>query len=166
MPYRFRPALPEDAVAIAELMLPESASRGGALWGDFPADRIRHWLERNLEDQMPVLLAEDPQGLVAVLFTTASHRQDGPLPAIMARLHQGQEPFYFYGPVCIAPRARGQGVLEGLKAELDRRLPGLKAVLFIQAGNAPSLKAHQRLGLSIEARFEHQGQVFELLHQP
>lgn len=166
MPCRFRPALTEDATTIAELMLPEAASRGGALWGDFPADRIRHWIERNQEDQMPVLLAEDAQGLVAVLFTSASHRQDGPLPALMASLHQGREPFYFYGPVCISPRARGQGVLEGLKAELDCRLPGMKAVLFIQAGNAASLKAHQRLGMSIEARFEHQGQAFYLLHQP
>jgi len=166
MPFRFRAAVPEDAPAIAELMRPESARHGGALWGDFPAERIRAWIERNQQDQMPVLLAEGEQGLVAVVFTGASHRQDDPLPALMAGLHQGGAPFYFYGPVCIHPRARGQGLLGALKAELDRRLPGLKPLLFIQATNAASMKAHQRLGLSIEASFEHQGHRFYLLHQP
>lgn len=165
MSCRYRAAVPADAAAIAELMLPESASQGGALWGDFPPDRIRHWIERNQRDQMPVLLAEDDQGLAAVVFTSASHRRDGPIPALMAELHQGVAPFYFYGPVCISPRARGRGLLAGLKAELERRLPGLKPVLFIQTANSPSLKAHQRLGLSIEGRFEHQGRDFYLLHE-
>lgn len=162
---RFRQALVSDVEAIAALMWPDSASQGGLLFGDFPPEKIRHWLLQNQADDMPVVLAEDASGLLGVVFSASAERRDTPLLATLAALHQGTEPFYFYGPICVAARARGQGLPAALLAQVSQRLPGRRALLFIRADNPASLKAHQRLGLVVEAGFEHEGQRFWLLHQ-
>jgi L-amino acid N-acyltransferase YncA len=63
-------------------------------------------------------------------------------------------PFYFYGPVCLAARARGQGLLSAMWQQLQQQLPGQQAVLFIHASNPASLKAHTRLGMVVDAQFD------------
>lgn len=158
MPPRLRNAKESDAEAIAALMLPESSSQGGSLHGDFPVEKISHWLTQALADGMPVLLAEDAAGLLGVLFTSSSKHQDSPVAAQMAQLHRGSGPFYFYGPVCLAARARGQGLLAAMWQQLQQQLPGQQAVLFIHASNPASLKAHTRLGMQVDAQFELDGQ--------
>jgi L-amino acid N-acyltransferase YncA len=163
MPPRLRNARESDAAAIAALMLPESSSQGGSLHGDFPVEKISHWLTQALADGMPVLLAEDAAGLLGVLFTSSSRHQDSPVAAQMARLHHAAGPFYFYGPVCLAPRARGQGLLSAMWQQLQQQLPGQQAVLFIHADNPASLKAHTRLGMVVETPFDFDGQPCLLL---
>lgn len=166
MPPRLRNAKENDAAAIAALMLPESSSQGGTLHGDFPLDKISHWLAQAATDNMPVLVAEDDAGLLGVLFTSSSQRQEQPLAATMARQHQGRAPFYFYGPVCLAPRARGQGLLASMAQQLHQQLPGYKALLFINAENQASLRAHAKLGMQVEGHFETDGQHCLLLCEP
>ena len=144
-------------------MLPDSSSQGGTLHGDFPPEKIRHWLEQTMEDGMPVILAEDQAGLLGVLFSSHATRQESPVSAAMAQLHQADGPFYFYGPVCIAPRGRGQGLLAAMWQQLRAQLPGQQAVLFIHANNPASLKAHARLGMVVENRFTFEGQDCLLL---
>lgn len=163
MPLQLRNANESDVAAIAALMLPESSSQGGTLHGDFPVEKISHWLAQATADQMPILLAEDEAGLLGVLFTSSSRHQDSPVAIQMAQLHHGTGPFYFYGPVCLAARARGQGLLAAMWQQLQRQLPGQQAVLFIHADNQASLKAHARLGMVVEAQFELNGQPCVLL---
>lgn len=163
MPLQLRNANTADAIAIAALMLPDSSSQGGTLHGDFPPDKIRHWLEQAMEDDMPVILAEDEAGLLGVLFTSHATRLESPVSAAMTQLHTTNGPFYFYGPVCIAPRGRGQGLLARMWQQLREQRPGQQAVLFIHASNPASLKAHARLGMQVEAKFDCDGQHCLLL---
>jgi L-amino acid N-acyltransferase YncA len=163
MPLHLRNAKENDAAAIAALMLPESSSQGGTLHGDFPMEKIALWLEQAAADHMPVILAEDETGLLGVLFSSHASRQDAPISASMARLHHSTGPFYFYGPVCIAPRGRGQGLLAAMWQQLQQQLPGQQAVLFIHADNQASLKSHARLGMQVEAEFDCDGQQCLLL---
>lgn len=163
MSLQLRNAKVNDAQAVASLLLPESSSQGGTLHGDFPPDKIHHWLEQATEDHMPVILAEDEAGLLGVLFSSNARRLESPVSAAMARLHQADGPFYFYGPVCIAPRGRGQGLLAAMWQCLRTQLPGQQAVLFIHASNPASLKAHTRLGMEVDAQFELDGQLCWLL---
>lgn len=165
MPLQLRNATLEDAQAIADLMLPESSSQGGMLHGDFPLEKIAHWLSQASTDDMPVIVAEDEAGLLGVLFTSSARHQDSPLACAMARQYRGHEPFYFYGPVCIAPRGRGQGLLAGLWQHARQQLPGHKALLFINADNQASLRAHSRLGMQVEGSFDIDGQHCLLLHE-
>lgn len=166
MPWQLRNANAADAAAIAALMLPDSSSQGGTLHGDFPPTKISHWLQQNAEDHMPVMLAEDEAGLLGVLFTSHAKHQEHPLAASMAELHKGHEPFYFYGPVCIAERGRGQGLLAALWQQARRQLPGYKALLFIHADNQTSLHAHAKLGMQVEGHFAVDGQHCLLLCEP
>jgi L-amino acid N-acyltransferase YncA len=163
MPLQLRNAEISDAQAIASLLLPESGSQSGTLHGEFPLDKIRHWLSQAAEDDMPVILAEDTAGLLGVLFSSNARRLESPVSAAMARLHQADGPFYFYGPVCIAPRGRGQGLLAAMWQQLRAQLPGQQAVLFIHANNPASLKAHAQLGMRVEAEFDCDGQHCLLL---
>ncbi|MBV8679776.1 MAG: N-acetyltransferase [Aquitalea sp.] len=166
MPLQLRHAKIADAAAIAALMLPDSSSQGGTLHGDFPLEKIRHWLEQAMEDDMPVILAEDEAGLLGVLFTSHATRLESPVSAAMALHHQGSTPFYFYGPVCIAPRGRGRGLLATLWQHVRQQLPGHKALLFINASNQASLRAHARLGMQVEGHFDIDGQHCLLLCEP
>lgn len=166
MPLQLRNATMADASAIAALMLPESSSRGGMLHGDFPLDKISHWLSQAAADNMPVILAVDQTGLLGVLFSSHARHLESPVSATMAQLHQADGPFYFYGPVCIAPRGRGQGLLAAMWQQLQQQLPGQQAVLFIHANNPASLKAHARLGMQVEAEFDCDGQHCLLLRGP
>jgi|GEM_PF-1743700 len=163
MPLLLRHAKVADAADIAALMLPDSSSQGGTLHGDFPLEKIRHWLEQAMEDDMPVILAEDEAGLLGVLFSSHATRLESPVSAVMAQHHQGSTPFYFYGPVCIAPRGRGRGLLATMWQQLRAQLPGQQALLFIHANNPASLKAHTRLGMVVEAEFDCDGQHCLLL---
>ena len=163
MPPRLRNAKESDAADIAALMLPESSSQGGSLHGDFPLEKISHWLTQALADGMPIVLAEDAAGLLGVVFTSSSRHLDSPVAVQMARLHRATGPFYFYGPVCLAPRARGQGLLSAMWQQLQQQLPGQQAVLFIHADNQASLNAHPRLGLVVETPFDLDGQPCVLM---
>lgn len=163
MPLHLRNAKENDAAAIAALMLPESSSQGGSLHGDFPLEKISHWLSQAAEDDMPVILAEDEAGLLGVLFSSSSQHQDSTVAAQMAQLHRGSGPFYFYGPACLAARARGQGLLSAMWQQLQQQLPGQQAVLFIHTSNQASLKAHAKLGMVVEAQFDLGGQPCLLL---
>jgi hypothetical protein len=60
----------------------------------------------------------------------------------MLKAWPGTADAYVYGPVCIDQAARGHGVLEALYARVVARLPNLEAVLFINASNTRSLRAH------------------------
>jgi hypothetical protein len=73
---------------------------------------------------------------------------------------------FIYGPVCVEKQLRGQGVLEGLYAELLHQLTGKfdVGVLFISQDNPRSLHAHiHKLGMENVRDFEFNGNHFSLL---
>ncbi|MGO4715615.1 GNAT family N-acetyltransferase [Bradyrhizobium sp. 2TAF24] len=154
-----RPATAADAAAISTLLEANGAARGGALFGDWPVEVVARWIDvAGL-----VVVAVDGARLLGALFTCGRDWVTAPPAVAMLQAWPGQPDAYVYGPVCVDQAARGQGVLEAMYADLVARWPGREAILFIKASNAPSLRAHQRLGMAEVACFTLRGEVFLVL---
>ncbi|MEO9386788.1 GNAT family N-acetyltransferase [Chromobacterium phragmitis] len=140
----------QDRDGIASLLRDNSPSRGGALTGEFPADKVAAMLQTG----MPVIAALRGGQVVGALFSAAAdHPSPPPAVAAMLRAWPGSPNAYVYGPICVAESERGQGLPARLYAALRARLPGREAILFIRRDNAPSLSAHLRLGMREKAAF-------------
>lgn len=153
---RLTPPTEQSILAIATLLQANQASNGGALTGDFPAEKVAQMLQQG----SPVISAWEGDQLEGVLFTApASAAEHVPVLAAMRAAWPGRADDYLYGPVCIAASARGKGVLPQLYAELQRHVPGRAAVLFITEDNVASCRAHERLGMHAVAQFEWEGRL-------
>ena len=154
-----RPATIEDAEPISALLTANAPDRGGALYGDWPIGVVTKWIEGGT----PVVVAIDGPKLLGVLFTSEKAQASTPPVVAMLKAWPGSADAYVYGPVCVDQAARGLGVLEAMVADALARLPGREAILFINAGNARSLKAHARLGMVQVANFTLGEQAFIVL---
>jgi hypothetical protein len=154
-----RPATIEDAEPISALLTANAPGRGGALHGEWPVGVVTKWIEGGAL----VVVAIDGPRLVGALFTSEKAQASAPPVVAMLMAWSGSADAYVYGPVCVDQAARGLGVLEAMYAHVVARLPGREAVLFINASNTRSLKAHARLGMVQVANFSLGQQAFAVL---
>jgi hypothetical protein len=154
-----RPATMKDAELISALLMANSPDRGGALHGEWPIGVVTKWIESGAL----VVVAIDGPKLVGVLLTSEKAQASTAPVVAMLKAWPGSADAYVYGPVCVDQAARGLGVLETMVADALARLPGREAVLFINAGNTRSLKAHARLGMVQVANFTLGEQAFVVL---
>jgi hypothetical protein len=154
-----RPATIEDAEPISALLTTNAPDRGGALYGDWPIGVVTKWIEGGT----PVVVAIDGPKLLGVLFTSEKAQASTPPVVAMLKAWPGSADAYLYGPVCVDQAARGLGVLEAMYAHAVALLPGREAVLFINANNSRSLRAHGRLGMVQVANFTLGEQAFIVL---
>jgi hypothetical protein len=153
---RLTPPTEDNVQAVAQLLQANESGQGGALTGDFPAEKVRMMLDQ----RSPVVSAWLADQLLGVVFSAEPAASlHVPVLAAMHAAWPGNSDDYFYGPVCISEAARGQGLLPKLYAELQRQLPGKAAVLFITDDNIASRRAHERLGMYATTSFEWQGRV-------
>ena len=154
-----RSATIEDAEPISALLTANAPDRGGALYGDWPIGVVTKWIEGGT----PVVVAIDGPKLLGVLFTSEKAQASTPPVVAMLKAWPGSADAYLYGPVCVDQAARGLGVLEAMYAHAVALLPGREAVLFINANNSRSLRAHGRLGMVQVANFTLGEQAFIVL---
>ena len=154
-----RPATIEDAEPISALLMANAPDRGGALTGDWPVGVVTKWIEGGAL----VVVAMDGPKLVGALLTSERAQASAPPVVAMLKAWPGSADAYVYGPVCVDQAARGLGVLEAMVAHAAALLPGREAVLFINANNTRSLKAHGRLGMVQVANFMLGEQAFIVL---
>ena len=154
-----RAAAMEDAEPISALLTANAPDRGGALYGDWPIGVVTKWIEGGT----PVVVAIDGPKLLGVLFTSEKAQASTPPVVAMLKAWPGSADAYLYGPVCVDQAARGLGVLEAMYAHAVALLPGREAVLFINANNSRSLRAHGRLGMVQVANFMLGEQAFIVL---
>ena len=155
-----RLATSSDAEAISALLTANAGDRGGMLLGQWP----REVIETRIACGQSIVIATGDEGrLLGALLT--SEKGFGEAPPVQAMLNAwpGGPGAYVYGPVCVAPDARGHGVLDALYARLQATFPGREAILFIREDNPRSLKAHLRLGMRAVARYDFCGKVFVVL---
>ena len=149
----------EDAERISALLMANASDQGGALYGDWSIGVVTKWIT----DGALIIVALDGAKLAGVLVTSEK-AQASALPAVaMLKAWPGSADAYVYGPVCIDQTARGRGVLEALYAHVVARRPDREAILFINASNTRSLRAHGRLGMVQVASFTLGGEVFIVL---
>ena len=154
-----RTATIEDAKRISTLLTANSSDRGGALYGDWSIGVVTKWIS----DGTLIIVAMNGSKLAGVLFTSEKAQASAPPVVAMVKAWPGSADAYVYGPVCVDQAARGLGVLEALYAQVAARLPDREAILFINANNIRSLRAHGRLGMTRVANFTLGGEVFIVL---
>ncbi|MGX9273739.1 GNAT family N-acetyltransferase [uncultured Pantoea sp.] len=148
--YLVRQATTHDLAGITTLLQENAAGNGGALNGDFPAEKVAGMLNH---PGAIVAVAQCAAGIAGVLFSTSSFRQGPEVVNAMLRAWPPGKQCWIYGPACISTQDRGQGLLLRLYDELRSHYGNKAPVLFIQADNRRSIQAHERLGMTRVAQF-------------
>jgi len=146
----------DGILALQERNLQE---RGGTLSARLP----RMQLESMLRD-LPLIVARRGGEIVGYLLA-ASKPTVSAIPVIRSMLaaYGGAADAYIYGPIVVDATERGRGVAKFLFEALKARLPDREGILFIRADNAPSLRAHEKLGVTPRGRFTHNGIPYVVL---
>ena len=141
--YKITLATPQDIPEILALQEPNVIDRGGGLTVRQTAD----WFDRTM-GEMPIIVARRGGKLVGYLLST-SLAAKAHVPVVQEMLRRFPPPpdCYLYGPVCVDAAERGKGLAGMMFEELRARLPGRPAMTFIRADNAPSLRAHRKMGM-------------------
>jgi hypothetical protein len=136
-------ATSDDIPGILTLQDPNVIDRDGGLSVRQTAD----WFKRTMLE-MPIIVARLEDRVVGyVLATSLAAKAHVPIVQAMLRAFPAPPDCYLYGPVCVADTERGKGLAGAMFEELKARLPGLPAMTFIRADNAPSLQAHRKMGM-------------------
>jgi predicted GNAT superfamily acetyltransferase len=117
------------------------------------------------ENGTGIFLAEDRGELAGVALTSDGSdaaRYDGPPRLTIDAVATTTSPVLLYGPVVVAPRFRGRGVLRQLLAEIGRRLGEAypRAALFVEQVNRRSMIVHRGLGMREHAEFTVDGREY------
>ncbi|HBO22824.1 N-acetyltransferase [Providencia sp.] len=141
-----------DCNEVAQLLQANSQSQHGGLLGEFPLPKVEAMFTHSLS----VVVARLDNKIIGVLFSFSL--MSSALPPI-AHLIMTEYPSvinhnWFYGPVCIDKKFRGQNILEPLYQYICTRNTG-KAVAFINTDNLRSIQAHHKLGMIEIAKFNY-----------
>jgi L-amino acid N-acyltransferase YncA len=134
---RIRPAEPRDIDDLLDIRN-DAILHSTALWTDEPVDRAEReaWFRRTTDEGDPILIA-DVDGRVAGYGTY------GPWRRMSGYRHSVEDSVY------VREEFQGQGIGRALVEELvaHARAAGKRAVFAdIEAGNAGSIRLHERLG--------------------
>ena len=148
-----------DVEGILALQERNGPGRGGALTAPLPRERIVAMLA-----DLPLIVARRGDRVVGALLTASKAAVvDVPVVNAMLSAYGGAPDSYVYGPIVVDESERGRGVAQRMFAALKARLPGREGVLLIRADNAPSLRAHEKMGAEPRGTFVHNGFPFVVL---
>ncbi|MGH6991146.1 MAG: GNAT family N-acetyltransferase [Stellaceae bacterium] len=157
--YDIAPAMPEDIPGILALQEANLPGHGGSLSVRLPAD----WFERAMQ-AMPLVVARRDGAVVGyVVATSLAAQMHIPIVQAMAAKFPPPAGCFIQGPVCVAASERGKGLAGLMFKELCAQLPGQSAITFIRSDNAPSLRAHEKVGMHILGEFENGGERYTAL---
>jgi ribosomal protein S18 acetylase RimI-like enzyme len=147
-------AAAEDLDKILALAERNYAENGGELTGRIDREGLR----RNIES-IPSVVARAGDLIIGFLLTSEKGASSHPAIQAMLNAYSGSNDAYIYGPICVDASFRGSGLARAMFAELCRQIPGREGILFIKAGNRPSLRAHEKMGMGKTAEFEYEGSM-------
>jgi len=151
--YEIALATLEDIPGIITLQDPNVIDRGGGLSVRQTAD----WFKRSMLE-MPIIVSRHDGKVVGyVLSTSLAAKSHVVIVQAMLRSFPAPSDCYLYGPVCVDTTERGKGLAGMMFEELRTRLPGRPAMTFVRADNAPSLRAHRKMGMRELGSFMSEG---------
>ena len=155
-PYDIMLATPADVPAILALQEPNLYENGGGL----SARQTGEWFRRTMSE-MPIVVGRRDGTLVGYLLATSlAAKAHVAIVRTMLRVFPPPPDCYLYGPVCVSDTERGNGLAGILYAELRSRLAGRPAMTFIRSDNAPSLRAHRKMGMTELGEFVTDGESY------
>ena len=149
-------ATPEDVPAILALQEVNLYENGGGL----SARQTGEWFRRTMSE-MPIVVGRRDGKLVGYLLATSlAAKAHVAIVQTMLRVFPPPPECYLYGPVGVAGSERGNGLAGILYAELRSRMRGRPAMTFIRSDNAPSLRAHRKMGMKELGEFATDGESY------
>jgi len=138
--YEIALATPDDIPGILMLPEPNLVERGGGLSVRQSAD----WFRNAIIEKSVVVGCRGGKVVGYVLGTSLAAKAHVPIIQTMLRTFPVPPDCYLYGPVCVVETERGNGLAAAL---LQRHMGGRPAMTFVRADNAPSLRAHRKMGM-------------------
>jgi Acetyltransferase (GNAT) family len=133
-------------LTLQELNLPDS---GGSLSVRLTADWFKHAILEN-----SVVVGRRNGSVVGyVLGTSLAAQAHIAIIQAMLRAFPAPPDCYIYGPVCVADTERGKGLANAMFEELQTHMGGRPAMTFMRSDNAPSQRAHQKMGMQVLGTF-------------
>jgi hypothetical protein len=148
-------ALPADVAGIMMLAEENHADRGGALTGTLRREAVAQTI-----GMLPNVVARRNETVVGFVLAWEKTCFKHPVVEAMLEAYPGSPNAYVYGPVCVAVSERGKGLANAMFRKLCDLLPSREGILFINASNEPSLRAHRKMGMRMTGRFMHAGRTF------
>jgi predicted N-acetyltransferase YhbS len=136
-------ATPDDVSGILALQEPNLPANGGTLSVRQPAD----WFRTAILEKSVVVARRDGKVVGYVLGTPLAANAHIPITQAMLSAYPAPSECYLYGPVCVAESERGLGVALALFEVLQKHMAGRPAMTFVRTDNAPSRRAHQKMGM-------------------
>lgn len=171
----FRSSDLPEILRIQKANLIKHLSEKERMQGFLSVEFLPEQLER-IDEEIPIIVADVGETLGGYLFgTTLENSREVPILALMMNLFAAvsfhgkpldQYESFIYGPICVSSPFRGSGILEGLFAELCRKISGQFeiGISFISIANPRSLEAHVRkLRMEKVATFEFDTKPFHML---
>jgi len=113
---------------------------------------------------LPSIVARQDGRVVGFLLAFEKTAAATPMVQAMLKAYAGGPDAYVYGPVCVEASMRGHGLAGAMFALLLHLLPGREGILFINARNEPSRRAHEKMpGMREVGRFELNGLEYLVL---
>lgn len=141
--YNISLATPDDVPGIVALQEPNLPANGGSLSVRQPTD----WFTKAILEKSVVVARCDGKVVGYVLGTSLAAKAHIPIVQAMLRTYPAPAECYLYGPVCVAESERGKGLANALFEVLQKHMAGRSAMTFVRTDNAPSRRAHQKMGM-------------------
>jgi L-amino acid N-acyltransferase YncA len=151
--YEISLATPDDIPSILALQEPNLPDCGGSL----SVRQTAEWFKRAILEKSVVIGRRDGKVVGYVLGTSLAAKAHIAIIRAMLRTFPAPSDCYLYGPVCVAETERGKGLAVALFKELQAHMSGRSAMTFIRADNAPSLRAHRKMGMWDLGAFTNEG---------
>jgi len=146
-------AAPDDISGILSLQEPNLVERGGGLSVRQTAD----WFKKAMVEKSVVVGRRGGKVVGYVLGTSLAAKAHVRIIQTMLRNFPAPPDCYLYGPVCVAKTERGNGLAAALFVVLQTHMGGRPAMTFVRADNAPSLRAHRKMGMRELGTFMNEG---------
>jgi L-amino acid N-acyltransferase YncA len=143
----------DDIPGILTLQEPNLVERGGGLSVRQTAD----WFRNAVAEKSVVVARRDGKVVGYVLGTSLAAKAHVTIIQAMLRAFPAPPDCYLYGPVCVAETERGKGLAVALFEALQAHMLGRPAMTFVRADNAPSLRAHRKMGMRELGTFMSEG---------
>ena len=141
--YEIALATPDDIPGILAVQEPNLPDSGGSLSVRQTAD----WFKRAVLEKSVVVGRRDGKVIGYVLGTSLAAKAHIAIIQALLRTFPAPPGCYLYGPVCVAETERGKGLAAALFEVLQTHMGGRPAMTFVRADNAPSLRAHRKMGM-------------------
>jgi ribosomal protein S18 acetylase RimI-like enzyme len=151
--YEISLATLDDVAGILAVQEPNLLENGGTL----AVRQTAEWFRQAILQKSLIVSRRDDKVVGYVLGTSLAAKAHVTIIQAMLRSFPAPPDCYLYGPVCVVETERGNGLPKAMFELLQAHMRGRPTMTFVRADNAPSLRAHRKLGMQELGEFVSDG---------